>query len=183
MELVSIPVDTRLAWIDILTRAASKRAGAYELARAAENAAHLGRVRRTKIDGLDVCLYGSTVVLCFESPSVHAHHATLQYCNAARRSAWLLDSTAPLAAGTAWWDATDDEIAEFTEHASWKAAFLASQERARTTLRGEATTVGLFACPKCKSMNVDTDQKQTRSADEPMTIFCCCNACGKRFVR
>ncbi len=34
----------------------------------------------------------------------------------------------------------------------------------------------------CKSKDIDTEQKQTRSADEPMTLFCACNRCGKRWV-
>ena len=183
MELPTIPTDTRLNWIEILTRAASRRPNPETLARAAENAAHLGRVRRAKIEGLDVCVYGQRTVLCFEAPSVHALQASMQYCNAARRSAWILDSDAVLDTDTAWWSMTDEEVAEFTPHAAWKASFLAAQERARATLRGDSSKVGLFACPKCRSMDVDTDQKQTRSADEPMTIFCGCNACGKRFVR
>lgn len=45
------------------------------------------------------------------------------------------------------------------------------------------TSVGLFTCPRCKSLDVDTEQKQTRSADEPMTIFCQCTQCSLRFVR
>jgi DNA-directed RNA polymerase subunit M/transcription elongation factor TFIIS len=45
-----------------------------------------------------------------------------------------------------------------------------------------ATNVGLFSCPKCKSKDVDTEQKQTRSADEPMTIFCACTRCQTRWT-
>lgn len=45
-----------------------------------------------------------------------------------------------------------------------------------------ATNVGMFSCPKCKSKDVDTEQKQTRSADEPMTIFCACTRCQTRWT-
>ena len=40
-------------------------------------------------------------------------------------------------------------------------------------------------CKKCKSKNTEYSQKQMRSADEPMTTFVFCNACGFRwkFVR
>lgn len=35
-------------------------------------------------------------------------------------------------------------------------------------------------CGKCKSYDIDIETKQTRSADEPMTVFCTCRnpACG-----
>lgn len=38
---------------------------------------------------------------------------------------------------------------------------------------------GFLACKSCKSMDsVQIDQKQTRSSDEPMTLFALCDACG-----
>jgi DNA-directed RNA polymerase subunit M/transcription elongation factor TFIIS len=37
-------------------------------------------------------------------------------------------------------------------------------------------------CRRCGSGDVDTDAKQTRSADEPMTVFACCNGCGSRWT-
>lgn len=40
---------------------------------------------------------------------------------------------------------------------------------------------GEFKCPKCKSDKTTYYQLQTRSADEPMTTFCTCIACGKRW--
>ncbi|KDO19853.1 hypothetical protein SPRG_14883 [Saprolegnia parasitica CBS 223.65] len=40
---------------------------------------------------------------------------------------------------------------------------------------------GLFTCGKCKSTNTSNTQKQTRSADEPMTVFVLCHDCGKRW--
>ena len=40
-------------------------------------------------------------------------------------------------------------------------------------------TRGFLACKSCKSMDsVQIDQKQTRSSDEPMTLFALCDACG-----
>lgn len=42
------------------------------------------------------------------------------------------------------------------------------------------TQTDLIKCPKCKKSNTTYNQVQTRSADEPMTTFCYCNACGKR---
>lgn len=43
------------------------------------------------------------------------------------------------------------------------------------------TQTDLIKCPKCKKANCTYNQVQTRSADEPMTTFCFCNECGKRW--
>lgn len=80
---------------------------------------------------------------------------------------------------------TEDELlTEKTAHAKWEDDFYASQNFARSVLKGtgEKPQTGIFSCKRCKSFDVDTEQKQTRSADEPMTIFCTCNSCGKRFI-
>ena len=37
---------------------------------------------------------------------------------------------------------------------------------------------GMFKCGKCKSMKTTYVEKQTRSADEPMTLFITCRVCG-----
>jgi len=39
----------------------------------------------------------------------------------------------------------------------------------------------LFKCAKCGARDTTWTQKQTRSADEPMTTFVLCNNCGKRW--
>ncbi|KAF5113474.1 hypothetical protein DV454_003534 [Geotrichum candidum] len=38
-----------------------------------------------------------------------------------------------------------------------------------------------FTCSKCKQKKVSYFQMQTRSADEPLTTFCTCENCGKRW--
>lgn len=40
---------------------------------------------------------------------------------------------------------------------------------------------GTFKCPKCHSDKTTYYQLQTRSADEPMTTFCTCLKCSKRW--
>jgi len=40
---------------------------------------------------------------------------------------------------------------------------------------------GLFKCWRCKSEKTTHYQKQTRSADEPMTVFVQCTQCGNRW--
>ena len=39
----------------------------------------------------------------------------------------------------------------------------------------------LIKCENCKNNTVQTREFQTRSADEPMTVFCNCTTCGKRW--
>tara|TARA_B110000046_G_scaffold59360_1_gene66653 strand:+ start:1284 stop:1991 length:708 start_codon:yes stop_codon:yes gene_type:complete len=41
--------------------------------------------------------------------------------------------------------------------------------------------VGFFTCAKCKSIKTTYYQLQTRSADEPMTVYVSCLNCGKRW--
>ena len=40
---------------------------------------------------------------------------------------------------------------------------------------------GLFRCGKCKSYKTTYYEMQTRSADEPMTVFITCHACNNRW--
>ena len=40
---------------------------------------------------------------------------------------------------------------------------------------------GFFKCGRCKSMKTTYFQMQTRSADEPMTVFVSCHKCGKNW--
>jgi len=44
-------------------------------------------------------------------------------------------------------------------------------------------TESILTCGNCKQRKVDYYQKQTRGADEPMTCFCNCLNCGKRWVQ
>jgi len=46
---------------------------------------------------------------------------------------------------------------------------------------GIENDIGLFTCGKCKSTKTSNTQKQTRSADEPMTVFVVCHNCGARW--
>jgi transcription elongation factor S-II len=52
-------------------------------------------------------------------------------------------------------------------------------ERARSDLKKKAQQgVNLFKCPRCRKSNATYYQMQTRSADEPMTVFITCIECG-----
>lgn len=45
----------------------------------------------------------------------------------------------------------------------------------------EQKTESVIHCRKCESANLNFCQVQLRSADEPMTVFLTCNACGHRW--
>lgn len=64
----------------------------------------------------------------------------------------------------------------------WKQPEMQPGHRAIVT-RKEDTEVkdSLIKCGNCKSNTVQTREFQTRSGDEPMTIFCNCTTCGKRW--
>ena len=47
-----------------------------------------------------------------------------------------------------------------------------NREKYRTTLK----------CKRCGSSDISWEQKQTRGADEAMTVFCTCNKCSQRWV-
>ena len=50
------------------------------------------------------------------------------------------------------------------------------------TERGKAEpSEGIFQCGKCKLWKVRFAMAQTRSGDEPMTVFCTCVNCGNRW--
>ena len=48
-------------------------------------------------------------------------------------------------------------------------------------INGDLLNASLFTCGRCKSVKTTSTQKQTRSADEPMTVFVLCLNCGKRW--
>lgn len=41
----------------------------------------------------------------------------------------------------------------------------------------------ILVCGKCNKRTVDYYEKQTRGADEPMTVFAHCLSCGKRWTQ
>lgn len=65
----------------------------------------------------------------------------------------------------------------------WSLPNMQAGHRATVISREEDDTVQdtLLKCQSCKSNTVQTRELQTRSSDEPMTVFCHCLTCGKRW--
>lgn len=57
----------------------------------------------------------------------------------------------------------------------------AKQLRKQLTVDVESVPDGAFTCNKCKSRKTTFIELQTRSADEPMTLFIQCLACQRRW--
>jgi DNA-directed RNA polymerase subunit M/transcription elongation factor TFIIS len=81
------------------------------------------------------------------------------------------------------YDYQDHDIKRLTEYGTWHEHYLEDiAESKRVLEERHEDTSAFIKCSKCGSNRVDTEQKQTRSADEPMTVFCMCRNCGKRFT-
>ena len=69
---------------------------------------------------------------------------------------------------------TDKELSLYSGHAQWLKEYRERQETSKLIFNEKSKERGIFSCPKCKSFKIEMDEKQTRSADEPMTIYCKC---------
>jgi DNA-directed RNA polymerase subunit M/transcription elongation factor TFIIS len=76
---------------------------------------------------------------------------------------------------------TSEDFESFTAYGEWRKKYFDGIATAKKVLEEKVDESSFIQCKMCKSYAVDTEQKQTRSADEPMTIFCSCRKCGKRF--
>ena len=80
--------------------------------------------------------------------------------------------------------ALEEELCDLTGHNAVKQSLEANNKRIAdliSTAKKERSG-GFLVCRNCKSTKVDVDQLQTRSADEPMTLFALCTDCGTRWT-
>ncbi len=78
----------------------------------------------------------------------------------------------------------DTTLSEGTAVEAWWVQYKAEMLRHHVLLHEEHRTPGAegsLACNRCHSRDVSVNQQQTRSADEGMTVFCTCVACGLRW--
>lgn len=194
MEILpSTPMEVRVQWINLLMHLSQLRniKNPVIFARSAEQFVHANRQKVLQIGyDVEVYRYGKIDVLDLDSDVIHHSASLSHYNNSLRKIAWMLQNgnldEVKDKKIEQWFELHEDKITFGTGHSDWETKFFAQQELARSILSGkfgEVPKSGIFQCSKCNSFDVDTEQKQTRSADEPMTIFCTCNSCGKRFIR
>lgn len=189
---MEIATEKRIQWINILKKCLEKNKfnnfldekKIFNYARRIEEYCHRERQQIKKMNNISIYQYNQKQIL-FDDYDAHIHAATNQYIENIRKFAYIfLEGNIQ----NVQYDLPEnyfnnEKIIEGTDHEIWEKSYYSKQLMAKQVLSKESITKGLFSCPKCKSFDVDTDQKQTRSSDEPMTIFCNCNACGKRFIR
>jgi DNA-directed RNA polymerase subunit M/transcription elongation factor TFIIS len=66
---------------------------------------------------------------------------------------------------------------------SWKSIIdeKVKKDRVAFEIRTEHTVQGVYKCGRCKNDRITYYQVQTRSADEPTTLFCTCTKCGNKW--
>lgn len=138
--------------------------------------------------GIPVWQY-STGTTLFETDKNEAHvkEKLAAYMDQVRKIQCILDETNLLESIKAHPETIETleehTIKKITEFGQWHEQYLEDiTESKRILEEREEETSAFIKCMKCHSNRVDTEQKQTRSADEPMTVFCMCRNCGKRFT-
>lgn len=74
-----------------------------------------------------------------------------------------------------------DEMKKQRHQAAENAKMALMDEKTYKQYAGKETQDGILKCPRCKSMKTEYIEVQTRSADEPTTKKCTCNACDYRW--
>lgn len=137
------------------------------------------------VHGIPAWFYTNGATLCETvKPEVHHRCLAASYLTNIERLIQELQKEPGLDART--FITRPEHAAEASSaYAAWRDQYLEGLRLAKQVLqeRSAADAAATFiTCSRCKSNAVDTEQKQTRSADEPMTIFCMCRKCGKRFT-
>jgi len=188
---MEIDFEYRLKWIELLKKSLNKNIffektnlDAKIISRRLEEFVHRNRQQVQYVNDIPIYQYGEKKIL-FEDADSHIEAALQQYLSNIQKFIHICSEgnieNVQFEPPEKWLN--NEKIFEGTPHDAWEKLYFTRQETAKSVLANKEMVKGLFSCPKCKSFDVDTDQKQTRSADEPMTIFCNCNACGKRFIR
>merc|ERR1719217_1874675 len=78
-------------------------------------------------------------------------------------------------------DMASDAVKKQREQAHEHAKMALMDAKSWEKYSGKQQQDGILKCPKCKSMKTEYTEVQTRSADEPTTKKCFCNACSYRW--
>lgn len=139
--------------------------------------------RRGHLHGIPIWHYatGTTLYEC-DKPETHSKEHLSSYLDLVELALAAWKSTPGIRSSPSKIYDIDPTNIESDSYVSWRDSYLSGVAHAKTVLEERQDTGHFIQCRKCKSNDVDTDQKQTRSADEPMTIFCRCRRCDTRFV-
>ena len=175
MELPSIPVDSRKEAIKEFMKFTS-----FIKARQLESYCHVNRCREANFYDIPCWSYNGKLLFNTDKPTEHIRYAGFVYSSHVLRVLFNLQHTDSNTSVQDIWYSNDTNSHTFKQFQDNYYSMILNAKKVLSEKTD--TTVGLFVCTKCNSKDIDTEQKQTRSADEPMTLFCACNRCGKRWV-
>ena len=143
------------------------------------------------LHGIPIWQYGQTVLFETDRPEAHFREAAAAYSDKLEHALGLLSipkyneflRASALGSGSSGLNDIElHDIEAMSEYGQWRDSNLQSIKKAKAVLEEREETIDAFiVCKKCKSNAVDTEQKQTRSADEPMTTFVTCLECDRRW--
>ena len=80
-------------------------------------------------------------------------------------------------------EANDDYFDMIRHHPDMEAAHMSELMELRSLTEKPDVKEGMYKCPRCGSKRTLSYQKQTRSADEPMTDIIKCTECPNKWHR
>lgn len=148
-------------------------------ARIIESYCHTNRCTVGTFAGIRCWRYGAVTLFETDKLETHQHMSAFSYSNNILRIYNLLKRKVPFKeVKDLWYMAYEDP-----KYTAFQDRYRENIHEAQKVLTEKVSSgKGLFTCARCKSVDIDTEQKQTRAADEPMTVFCACTRCGLRWT-
>lgn len=172
MELVSVSINIRKQVIQKFQEYVS-----FPEARQLEAFCHAHRCIQGSTQGIPIWSYNNLTLYETNGPLEHERYASYVYNHHVCRCLERLKLEIPQSISDVFYDTTVSP-----DYYNFENKYRAKIQKAKEVLSEKSTaSTGIFKCSKCGSYDVDTEQKQTRSADEPMTVFCKCR-CGARWT-
>lgn len=168
----SLPASTFFSYVE--SRERKERLRIKNLLKTAIEKCHVKDNSEAIAEKIESCLF-TNYFYSFEA--VYYLKARMLCENLAKNGAYLLQHYDP----EILCYFPSEALASGTELEEWRDHFKYMFEQ--KLLVQESKRRGVFECQSCHSKNTDYYELQTRSADEPATIFINCFDCGKHFRR
>ena len=174
MQLDNITFEVRKGMINMFLPYVT-----LENARILESYCHTNRCTMGTFAGIRCWRYGPVTLFETDRQEQHYHLSAFMYSTNVLRVYNLLKRKVPAtSAKDIWYMAYEDQ-----NYATFQDQYRQKIHEAQKVLTERVVSgKGLFKCARCHSVDIDTEQKQTRAADEPMTVFCACTRCGLRWT-